>query len=87
MIKIVASSKYKRQARKLLKKNPQLASAYSKALSLLTSDMGSPSLRLHKLKADGDIWAVSVAPNIRLVFMWEGEVLYLLKIGSHDEVY
>jgi len=87
MTRILASSKYKRQARKLFRKNPQLTPAYSRALSLLTSDMGSPSLRLHKLKGDDDIWAVSVAPNVRLIFLWEGEVLYLLKIGSHDEVY
>ena len=58
------------------------------ALRRFALDPGDPLLRVHKLKGDlRDYWSFSVDDDLRVLFRWEGEVAFLVNIGSHDEVY
>lgn len=84
-MRLVASSAFKRRAKKL--KEPQ-ASMLRAALRRFAADPRDPLLRTHKLKGDlADYWAFSVDDDLRVVFRWDGEVAFLVDLGSHDEVY
>ena len=84
-LRITASSRFLRKARKL--KEPQ-ASMLRAALRRFAVDPGDPLLRTHKLKGDLDAyWAFSVEDDLRVLFRWDGEVAFLINLGSHDQVY
>jgi len=57
-----------------------------KTLNLLRSNYRHPSLRLHKLSGTGN-HSVSVDKSVRIILNLEGENIFLLRIGTHDEVY
>ena len=43
---------------------------------------------MHKLKGDlRAYWAFSVDDDLRVLFRWNGDVAFLVNLGSHDEVY
>lgn len=85
-MKLILSKRFRRDLEKLLNSRPQLKSKVSKSLKFLQKDINHPSLRLHKLSGTNN-WSISVTRNIRIIFHWEGNNLYLLRIGTHDEVY
>jgi mRNA-degrading endonuclease YafQ of YafQ-DinJ toxin-antitoxin module len=58
------------------------------ALRRFAADPQDPLLRTHKLKGDLDAyWAFSVDDDLRTLFRWEGEEVFLVNLGSHDQVY
>ena len=79
---------------KRLKKNHQLQCQISEVLRLLGNDPFNPSLKSHKLtgKLDG-LWSCSVAYDCRIIFDFKkksttgDDLIVLVDIGSHDEVY
>ncbi|MBM4411794.1 MAG: type II toxin-antitoxin system mRNA interferase toxin, RelE/StbE family [Chloroflexi bacterium] len=80
----IASSKFRRRARKLKPPQDQLLRA---ALRRFAADPRDPLLRTHKLKGDlGDYWGFSVDDDLRVLFRWDGEVCFVVNLGSHDEV-
>ena len=84
-MRVTASSRFLRRAKKL--REPQ-ASMLRAALRRFAADPSDPLLRIHKLKGDlRDYWAFSVDDDLRVLFRWEGEVAFLVHLGSHDEVY
>jgi mRNA-degrading endonuclease YafQ of YafQ-DinJ toxin-antitoxin module len=85
-MKLVLSSKFQKDRDKLLGKNPQIRKKVAKTLKLMQKNINHPSLRLHKL-AGTNIWSVSVDMDLRIKFYLVENKLFLLEIGSHDEVY
>ena len=84
-MRVTASSRFVRRAKKL--REPQ-ASMLRAALRRFAADPGDPLLRVHKLKGDlRAYWAFSVDDDLRVLFRWDGEVAFLVNLGSHDEVY
>ena len=84
-MRVSASSHFLRRARKLKPPRDQLLRA---ALRRFEDDPQDPLLRTHKLKGDlADYWAFSVDDDLRVLFRWDGEVCFLLGLGTHDEVY
>lgn len=58
------------------------------ALRRFASDPLDPLLRTHKLKGELEgYWSFSVDDNLRVIFRWDGEIAFLVNLGSHDEVY
>jgi proteic killer suppression protein len=58
------------------------------ALRRFAADPHDALLRTHKLKGDlADYWAFTVDRDLRVLFRWEGDVAFLVSLGSHDEVY
>ena len=80
------SNKFQRQVTKLSNGNLQLKNQIKKTVILLSKDINYPSLRLHKLSGE-KFWSVSVNKSIRIIIRWNEGKLYLLRIGTHEEVY
>lgn len=58
------------------------------ALRRFAADPMDPLLRTHKLKGDlADDWAFSVDDDLRVLFRWVGDEVFLVALGSRDEVY
>ncbi|MEL7068205.1 MAG: type II toxin-antitoxin system mRNA interferase toxin, RelE/StbE family [Cyanobacteria bacterium J06634_6] len=91
---LTTDSKFKRRFKRLVKKNPQLQDKILAVLETLSDDPFTPSLKSHKLtgKLEG-LWSCSVAYDCRIVFAFqqdsetEEDLIVLIDIGSHDEVY
>lgn len=67
-----------------------MQSKYEKTLILLNANPHHPSLRLHKLKGNmSAFYSVSLDLQYRIIldFIIVDEVIILLDIGAHDEVY
>lgn len=81
-----------RTFKRLVRQNPQLRKLIEQTLQQLVEDPFHPSLRTHKLKGDlANTWACSVDYDNRILFKFEQksaeEVILLVNIGSHDDVY
>ncbi len=93
MRNLVISSLFKRAFKITTKRNPELKTKIEETLKLLASDPYNPSLRTHKLKGKLlGAWACSVEYDCRIVFRFEQrqtgeEEIFLIDIGTHDEVY
>ena len=85
---------FKRRFKRLIKKNYQLQDQILEVLRLLGDDPFNPALKSHKLtgKLDG-LWSCSVAYDCRIIFAFKNDsttgddLIVLVDIGSHDEVY
>jgi len=88
--KLVFPESYIRQARKFLKKCPEIHGQYRKTLELLELDPYHPSLRFHSRKGNlSGLSSVSINISYRIVLelMIEGNEILLINIGKHDQVY
>ena len=84
-MRVTASSRFLRRAKKL--QDPEAAMLRA-ALRRFAADPGDPLLRVHKLKGDlRDYWAFSVDDDLRVLFRWDGDVAFLVNLGSHDDVH
>ncbi|MBP0008514.1 MAG: type II toxin-antitoxin system mRNA interferase toxin, RelE/StbE family [Roseofilum sp. SBFL] len=94
MMEIVWSSSFKRVFKKLAKKQPQLQAKAIEVLKIIATDPFTPSLKSHKLTVSlNGLSSCSVAYDCRIIFAisdeedGDEEVIFLIDIGSHDEVY
>jgi mRNA-degrading endonuclease YafQ of YafQ-DinJ toxin-antitoxin module len=84
-VRIRASTRFLRRAKKL--RDPQ-ATMLRAALRRFATDPRDPLLRTHKLKGElAEYWSFSVDADLRVLFRWDGDVAFLVNLGSHDEVY
>ena len=84
-MRVRTSSRFLRRAKKLREPHATMLRA---ALRRFAADPGDPLLRIHKLKGDlRDYWSFSVDDDLLVLFRWDGDVAFLVNIGSHDEVY
>ncbi len=90
MFTLVTPQQFLRQARKFLRKHPDLKPHLAQALSDLQQDLFQPHLKLHPLtgKLTG-CHAVSIIYSYRitLTLIISHQEIVFLDIGSHDEVY
>lgn len=77
-----------RKAGKLLQKNPQLDTLYEAVLDRMAKDLSDPRLHTHPLSGNlKGKYACSLTSDLRIVFTLKDDVIHLLDIGPHDEVY
>jgi mRNA-degrading endonuclease YafQ of YafQ-DinJ toxin-antitoxin module len=86
MYKVLSTQDFDKDFRKLTKRDVHLKLQIIKAIKLFKENVTHPSLRLHKLSGD-DIWSISVNRSIRIILSIKGDRIYLLEMGTHDEVY
>ena len=86
MYQVILYSEFKKQLIKLSRKNKILKGQAYKAIDLLSVNITHPSLKLHKLSGE-NIWSISVNKSIRIILSIVDNKIYLLEIGTHDEVY
>jgi mRNA interferase YafQ len=92
---ILATEKsFRKSFKKLIKKNPQLQNKILAVVNLLGDDPFAPSLKSHKLTGQLDgLWSCTVNYDCRIIFAFrkdeetDDDLLVLIDIGSHDEVY
>lgn len=94
MRKLVLTPKFKRAFRKFTKRNAKLQQQIEKTLIEMEADVFASHLSTHKLSGKlYGLWACSCGYDCRIVFTLEAEptseneVIVLLDIGTHDEVY
>ncbi|MDP3941328.1 MAG: type II toxin-antitoxin system mRNA interferase toxin, RelE/StbE family [bacterium] len=79
---------FRKNYKKRISNNPNLTQRFKKRLELFLSSPSHPLLRSHKLAgAKKDLRSFSVAGDIRVIYYQEGETIYLVDIGSHNQVY
>ena len=89
-MKLITTDTYERKAKKFFKKHPELIDKYKNTLSLLIENSEQSSLKLHKLKGNlKDFYSISLSFEFRIILLIElsKEAIYLVDIGTHDEVY
>ena len=69
-----------------------MADVIGQTLELLSDDADHASLRTHKLRGSlANCWSCSVEYVLRIVFEYvqheDTEAIYLLSLGTHDQVY
>jgi len=94
MSELVPSAKFERAFRRLVRKNPALQSQIETTLRRMAENLNDPRLKTHHLSGQlAGLHACSVAYDCRVVFSRQkhpktgAEVLLLVNIGSHEEVY
>ncbi len=91
---LVVTPKFKRAFRKFVRRNARLQKRIEGILVQMQEDVFAASLGTHKLSGTLEgLRACGCGYNCRIVFSIEqnpvdgGEVIVLLDIGTHDEVY
>jgi addiction module RelE/StbE family toxin len=94
MRELVLTPKFRRAFRKFVKRNRKLQEAIEQTLEQMQQEVFDPRLSTHKLSGElYGLWACSCGYDCRIVFALEqaeqsgDEVVVLLDIGTHDEVY
>jgi len=86
MYEIFLTERFKRDLRKVLRKNYKLKSKITKQVQILSVNPRYKSLRVHKLEGKNN-WSLSVTSDIRIIFTIKENRVLCTRIGSHDEVY
>jgi mRNA interferase YafQ len=94
MSELVLTPRFERAFRRLTAKNPTLQPLIETALRRMAMDVHDPRLKTHHLSGRlKGLHACSVGYDCRIVFARQkhpktgAEVLLLVNIGSHEEVY
>jgi len=90
--KLVLSKSFEKAFFKFTKKNPLLKNNIEKAIQLLENDAYSSQLKTHKLSGNlYGLFACSCGYDCRIIFSIEKdsgyEIILLIDIGTHEEVY
>ena len=91
---LVLTPKFKRAFRKFVRRDASLQKRVERTLEQMETDVFVGNLSTHKLSGELlGLWACSCGYDCRIVFSLERdketgkEVIVLLDIGTHDEVY
>lgn len=85
---LVVSNSAKRKMRAFIKKHPDLQLKLEQVIFAILKNPSSSKLRIHKLTGKlKNLHAASITYDHRLVFFFDDQCVYLVNIGSHDEVY
>ncbi len=94
MRRLVWDASFRRALRGRTRRNAALREQILAVLESLVQDPFAPELKTHKLKGElAGLWACWVERDCRIVFTFESEpaggedMIILVDIGSHDEVY
>ena len=94
MRELVLTPKFTRAFRKFVKRNPQIESKIIQTLQLMREDVFSSQLSTHSLQGKLlGLKACSCGYDCRILFTLETdkntaeEIIVLLDIGTHNEVY
>lgn len=94
MRELVLTPKFRRAFRKFVRRNARLQRVIEETLAQMQADVFAVQLGTHKLSGElYGLWACSCGYDCRIVFAIEtdvetnAEVILLLDIGTHDEVY
>jgi len=91
---LIWSNTFVRALKKLTRRQPGIRQDIEDTLRLLAQEPFAPQLETHKLKGKlSGTWACSVGHDLRIIFDFVEnkergeEAIFLIEIGTHDEVY
>ena len=88
MFRLVLSKRFEKNLRTFLVKHPDLESVFQERLAILQKNPRDARLKTHKLTGKlKDFLGAWITYEYRLVFSLDKKSIFLLAIGSHDEVY
>jgi addiction module RelE/StbE family toxin len=89
MTEIVWEDSFIKKLKKLIKIDNELKFKVQEKVKIFCENQFESSLKTHKLHGKlKDYWAFSIDYNYRIVFRYgNNNKVYLINIGSHDEVY
>lgn len=88
MWRIRTTPHFDRRVRRFLKLHPELRSALGRLIDTLSKNPFDVRCKTHQLTGPlRGYHAASIDYRYRLVFLIDGDILVLINIGSHDEVY
>jgi len=90
MYEIKQTDTFEKKSIKFFKKHRDLVPKFKKIIEKLTDDPFENSLKTHKLKGNlSDFYACSLTYQYRIILTIEirDEEIFLVNIGTHDEVY
>jgi addiction module RelE/StbE family toxin len=93
MRNLIWSGTFVRTYKRLLRKRPRLHKEIQETLRILVEDPFDPRLETHKLKGKlSGSWACKAGFDLRIIFDFmktEGQAdeIFLIEIGTHEEVY
>ena len=90
MYQIKQTDTFEKKSIKFFKKHRDLVPKFKTIIEKLTNDPFENSLKTHKLKGNlSDFYACSLTYQYRIILTIEirDEEVFLVNIGTHDEVY
>ena len=91
---LIWSNTFTRALKRVIRKQPYLRQDIEFTLKLLVENPFAPQLESHKLKGKlSGTWACSAGYNLRIIFDFvkdkteTEDSIFLIEIGTHDEVY
>lgn len=94
MRRLVWDSSFRRAFKRATRRDPLLRERIFDVLAVLAENPFEPRLKTHKLRGQLEgLWASWVEVDCRIIFAFEpdpagsDELIILVDIGSHDEVY
>lgn len=79
---------FHKKFKKVVKNNKELEKKIFEILELMKSDIFDSKLMTHKLSGDlKKCYASKITFDLRIVFYFDEEFIYLVDVGNHDEVY
>ena len=94
MREFIWSKTFIRAYKRTIKKEPSISKDIEKTLRILIENPFHPQLTTHKLKGKlSGLWACTVGYDLRIIFEFvkseihQEDNIFLIEIGSHDEVY
>ena len=86
------STRFIRDAKRIVKHDKRTAEALDRVLHQLADDAFHPRLQTHKLKGElAGLWSCSAGYDLRVIFRFADrdgkEVILLQTVGTHDEAY
>lgn len=90
---LIWSNAFVRAFRRMGERRPELRKELQESLDLLTMNPFHPQLETHKLKGKlAGTWACSAGYDLRIIFEFvkskdSEDAIFLIELGTHDEVY
>jgi mRNA interferase YafQ len=94
MKKLILTTKFTKAFRKYSQRDERIKTQVKRALALMEEDVSAPKLNTHQLKGEfTGFYACSCGYDCRIIFTIEKdrdtdeEIVFLVNVGNHDEVY
>jgi addiction module RelE/StbE family toxin len=90
---LVWSGAFKRAFRRMAERRPKLRKELEQTLAMMVENPFNPQLETHKLKGKlAGTFACSAGYDLRIIFEFvkgveSEDAIFLIELGSHDEVY
>ncbi len=85
---IVFSKKFKKNYGRRIQNKKNVKIQFQKRLDLFQKDRDSPTLRDHWLKGSlRDYGSFSISGDIRIIYQEFKEIIVLVDVGTHNQVY